>query len=954
MGTPGSSSNRSNSSTPKTRKTNKPDFVKYWEGLKLSQGLKRGMIFRGKMRINAFNRREGYVTLPGVPVDILIKEHSQNRTVEGDEVAIEIFPSDKWGAGPKASSTASMASPSMASTPPSASSMPPDGSCITPAKDIALEADSDVQPTMLDMVQNQLSQASLNGSKASANKSSGSMCSDAASMTPPENSEKATMWRPPQGTPPVPDAALEALAAECNEAGNRPTGRVVALLEESPKRAKIVGQLKCRDDQPHSWSLEPADPRMPRMIVDPIKIPPELLKAHEDGRLGSMLVGARLDRWEVNSWLPFAVVRASMGQAGEIDSETACIAFEYDLPPDDFKIEVLNCLPPTPWIIPDEERAVRRPLQSERIFSIDPKTARDLDDALSIKELPDGRGYEVGVHIADVAHFIPPGSALDQEARMRSTSSYLIQKVVPMLPRLLCEELCSLNPGVERLAFSAIWELTPEGDITKQWYGRSIITSCCKLDYEAAQAIIETEESSEGEEEWKLGEIALHGGFTWDQVAKDVRLLHKLGQVLRKRRFDEGSLRLNNTKIVFAMDEDGNPCKAIPYRTKQSNHLVEEFMLLANRSVAKFISHVFPENALLRRHPPPETRKLEGLRDFCLKYNLDLDTSTAGALNNSLTCLQETMKAEGNHEVAELVTIQVTKPMQLALYFCTAGLDESEWSHYALGFPYYTHFTSPIRRYPDVLVHRLLAAALEAHDAVLRQLPKAPAPNLTHAELKAPQALWKQASSKAIEDHGLADSESVSVTSKHANDRKLAARDAQNASSKLFLCIMLRKYPMDTTAVVLAVGKAYLVTYLPEYGMEAQVFINELGDGISVKHNNNENAVTIRTGQSPAIKQETKDSGLSDNPQDSCSVPRVTLPLTVSPFDVLPVRLTSRFQSGKKPEVIASLLFTTHQPESSCAKLNEGSKRSQQPIAPSPQLAAMFEGGVRGLDCIQD
>lgn len=260
-----------------------------------------------------------------------------------------------------------------------------------------------------------------------------------------------------------------------------------------------------------------------------------------------------------------------------------------------------------------------------------------------------------------------------------------------MLPRLLCEELCSLNPGVARLSFSVEWELTPSGEILSEWFGKSVIESCVKLDYGTAQRAIDAHKAGAPPPE-QPADRPLSGGHAWSDVCGDVVRLHTLAQALRRGRFDAGALRLDNTKLSFQLDGEGNPTGCCPYATGESNQLVEEFMLLANRSVAKFIARGFPDRALLRRHPAPDARKLQQLVEFSQKHGLGIDASSAGSLQRTLAKLQ----AE-RPEIAAVAVQMATKPMQLAVYFNTGDCPEPDWVHYALAMPFYTHFTSPIR-----------------------------------------------------------------------------------------------------------------------------------------------------------------------------------------------------------------------------------------------------------------
>ncbi|KAK3278490.1 hypothetical protein CYMTET_13581 [Cymbomonas tetramitiformis] len=936
-------------------KVRKVVFEEYWSQEAVSQGLKLGKIFRGNMRINAYRRQEGYVTLEGVTPDLLIEGVDQNRTIEGDSVAIKIYPFSRWldvdsgktsagkrnGAGDR--KTVGQSATATPQATPAKTSAP-----LAPGE--ARAAETDLQPTLLDLAGFELSRLSV-GEATPSPLAAGA----AAASSSPSDGES---WTPPMGTACTREAVLAALKVAVKDSGKRAVGRVVALLESSPRRETIVGTLKVEGQG--YWKLTPADLRIPVCRVDEKQIPSELRQAHECGTLGNLLIGGRIQSWKASSMVPFVTVRSTLGQAGEIDSETAALVFEHSLPPDDFDDEVLQCLPPTPWIIPEEQRSQRRALQGERIFSIDPPTARDLDDALSIKPLQEG-GWEVGVHIADVAHFIPPQSALDAEARQRSTSTYLTQKVIPMLPRLLCEELCSLNPGVERFAFSVVWRLCPKGKVVSEWFGRSVIKSCVKLSYGEAQRMIETEgEADKGPLDWGVEAVELHNGYSWEDVAGDVRALHGLATELRRERFeDSGSLRLDNSKLYFTFDECGNPVEAMPYVTREANHLVEEFMLLANRRVGLFISQAFPDRAVLRRHPPPNPRKLEGLIEFCSKMRLDLDVSSSGALNRSLQQIRQIARDTNNPGLGDVLTLLATKPMQLAQYFCTGDLDEAEWAHYALSFPHYTHFTSPIRRYPDVLVHRLLAAALQVKETCS-----------THTMPPDSREVVS-----AAEQHGLLDPEAVAVTTQHANDRKLAAKNAQDDSSKIFLCVMLRSNPKETMAVVHGLGPKYLGTYLPEYGMEVRVDIDPpaIGhSGLEAKYSPQTEHVQLvpqganfsacrkrggrrsSAGEGGGSSEPASDAtiaadaflasldaaeafeanlgeagaaggaastpgkmgavkgvegatlGVPETPPPAGTKPRA--PLTIRKLQSVPVRLTSKLQPGKKPEVIASLL----------------------------------------------
>ncbi|KAM9316575.1 DIS3-like exonuclease 2 [Gastrophryne carolinensis] len=479
----------------------------------------------------------------------------------------------------------------------------------------------------------------------------------------------------------------------------------------------------------------------------------------------------------------------SLGQAGDIEPETEGILTEYGVDFSEFSSKILQCLPQNlPWSIPQEEYNKRKDLRKECIFTIDPASARDLDDALSCKLLPDGN-FEVGVHIADVSYFVQEGSSLDFVASERATSVYLVQKVIPMLPRLLCEELCSLNPMKDRLTFSVIWKITPNGKILEEWFGRTVICSCVKMSYDHAQSMIENPQKIMSTEELP----PIDPQHTIEVIQKAVLNLHHIAQNLRKKRFEEGALRLDQLKLSFTLNqESGMPQGCYVYQYRDSNKLIEEFMLLANMAVAHRIYAHFPEEALLRRHPPPQTKMLNDLIEFCDQMGLQLDFTNSGTLHKSLN------DQFGNDEYSaarkEVLTNMCSRPMQMAVYFCTGALnDESLFHHYALNVPLYTHFTSPIRRFADIIVHRLLAASIGC----------GPKPKLVQ------EAIQKQAD--------------------HCNDRKTASKRVQELSAELFFSVFVKECgPLESEAMVMGILNEAFDVLVLKYGVQKRIYCNAL------------------------------------------------------------------------------------------------------------------------------
>ncbi|XP_071522150.1 uncharacterized protein [Panulirus ornatus] len=529
------------------------------------------------------------------------------------------------------------------------------------------------------------------------------------------------------------------------------TAHIVYILERKHTRMG-AGTLKLFGDKnPNFAFFMPSDHRLPRMKVPMRQCPPDFMVRHQDYLQRIYL--CKIVQWREPKFALGELVR-DVGAVGDVEAETEAMLLEHGIDYAEFPDTVLQDLPSLPWSIPLEEIKARTDLRDECIFTIDPSTARDLDDAVSCLPLPSGN-YRVGVHIADVSYFVTEGSPLDDIASNRATSVYLTQKVISMLPRVLCESLCSLNPGEDRLAFSVIWELRPDGEIIGEWFGRTVIRSCVKLAYEHAQSMIENPEKVMSKEE--IPEIT--GPYTSRHISRVVNDLHSIAVKLRKKRFQDGALRLDQVKIAFCLDwETKAPQSFYVCEQNDSNRLIEEFMLLANMAAAHKIYNSFPEIAVLRRHPPPLENPMEAAAHTLAAVGVFLNISNAGALNNSIA--KYIGKDKYSTGRLQVITSICSKPMQLARYFCSGFLEnESLFRHYALNVPLYTHFTSPIRRYADVMVHRLLAAAVD------------------QVRYK-PPALDKMTIQKIAE---------------HCNDRKLSSKILQELSSELYLSVFIRQ-----------------------------------------------------------------------------------------------------------------------------------------------------------------
>ena len=596
---------------------------------------------------------------------------------------------------------------------------------------------------------------------------------------------------------------VESMAAVCRR-GWRPTGIVVATVTPSARRANMVGKLEMETNE--ALTFVPVDEKLPKGRVSEYSVPRSIKSALESGgKEGAVdtFVSVKLRKWRRGDAKPLVDILGVVGRGSiesDLDIMTKVIVAEHRIESGDFSVEAEACLPRIDagehWSIPTDELERRADFRDKLVFSIDPPTARDLDDALSVEVLSDG-DLNVGVHIADVSHFVLPNTALDAEARTRGTTTYLVHTIFPMLPRLLCENLCSLNPGVERLSFSVEWTMTKEGVVKNVSFKRGVIKSAAKLSYIHVQNVIDAGTDVQAAKD-ALDGVEISGEqHKIEDIIESIEILHHAAKSMRKRRFQAGAVRLDQPKVGFELDEDQEPVNAAPYVIRDSNRLVEEYMLLANMYVAEFIAQVFPSHSMLRCHPPPNERKLIELTTFASEHDLDVDISSSKRLHDSLRAI-----ADDSRDMFDIVQLLATKPMQLAKYFCTGMADEDSWRHYALAVPYYTHFTSPIRRYPDIVVHRLLAAAIE-HET--RRGESHSNEVIKAYELFAPELC-----------HDVAD---------HCNERKMAAKYAQERSQHLFLCKYLQNNVVVSHAIARQLGQQFIVAYVPLYGIEIKIYL---------------------------------------------------------------------------------------------------------------------------------
>ena len=553
----------------------------------------------------------------------------------------------------------------------------------------------------------------------------------------------------------------------------QPTARVVGIIKRNWRQ--YVGHV----DSASSSAAQGARRQQTVFLVPMDKCIPKIrLRTRQaDGLLGKRIL-VTIDTWDQDSRYPVGHFVRSLGELETKGAETEALLLEYDVQYRPFPKAVLACLPAEghDWKVPasveDPGWKGRQDLRDLLICSIDPVGCQDIDDALHAKPLPNGN-YEIGVHIADVSHFVKPGNAMDAEASIRGTTVYLVDKRIDMLPMLLGTDLCSLKPYVERYAFSTIWEISPNADVINTTFTKSVIRSREAFSYEQAQLRIDDPSQK-------------------DDLTVGMRILLALSKKLKQNRMDAGALNLASPEVrIQTESETSDPVDVKTKALLDTNSLVEEFMLLSNITVASKIYSAFPQTALLRRHAAPPSSNFEELSNqLKIKRNLTLDTSSSGALAASLDICSDPTEPFFN----TLVRILATRCMMSAEYYPSGTHAYDEFRHYGLATPIYTHFTSPIRRYADLVTHRQLAAAIgyEGLHSSLLSKPK------------------------------------LEAVCKNINVRHRNAQMAGRASIEYYVGQALKGRVVEEEGFVMKVFENGFVVFVPRFGVEGLIRLRDL------------------------------------------------------------------------------------------------------------------------------
>ncbi|KAF9438282.1 DIS3 mitotic control [Entomortierella beljakovae] len=589
----------------------------------------------------------------------------------------------------------------------------------------------------------------------------------------------------------------------------KPTGRVVGIVSRNWQSYVATLQEGSEKESGSFHLVLPLNPIIPKIRI----------RHHDPKVLANQRIVVRIDSWPTNSQYPNGHYVRSIGPAHELETEISAILIEHGISvsqstqgfSDGSLKEMPINTPARPWIPDAAEISKRRDLRKHTIFSIDPPNCQDIDDAISIKEIGNGQ-IEFGVHIADVSFFVKENSLTDLEARARGTTVYLSDRRFDMLPKVLSEQICSLRHHVDRYAMSVIWIMDSEANVLDTWYGRTIIRSSCEMEYEQAQGLLNGKDVVQGLDA-KLCK----------QLKPSVVLLAQTMRKVRARRMAQGGLELESSEVKFKFkEEDGGISDILPKQPLEVHQVIEEAMVMANSYVAKRIYGGFRDSAMLRRHPPPIESHFKMLLRAAESRGFSIDTTSNLALASSLRDCA--FKYKDDLEFVRLLKTMATMAMSEACYISSGSVPVSDYAHYGLALEFYTHFTSPIRRYADIIVHRQLMECVLKTQQNSKLISSSPHSDLLKNDLK------------------------VEGIASHLNYKNRESKMAQKDSTELFQTLyILQKtrnqtedgtemddLPFIETGIISEIRENGFYVFVPRFGIKGPVYLKEKSGEITI------------------------------------------------------------------------------------------------------------------------
>lgn len=742
-------------------------FTPYLPQATLPALLGDGQLVAGTLRVNKKNRSDAYVTTADLDADIFIcGSKDRNRALEGDLVAVELLDVDEvWGQKREKEEkkrrkdvtdrSGSIHAVNDATTQPESASAAQEGG-------LRRRGSLKQRPTQ---------------------KKNDDVEVEGQSLLLMEEDEINDEQKPLYAGHIV--AVVERVAGQMFSGTLgllRPSSQATKEKQEAERQAREGGnsrQQERQQDRPKIVWFKPTDKRVPLIAIPTEQAPKDFVERHQD--YANKIFVACIKRWPITSLHPFGTLVEQLGDAGDLKVETDALLRDNNFGPDEFSDAVVKNVGYDDWSVEKDGEAAlagRRDFREEKTFTIDPNGSKELDDALHLKDLGDGL-YEVGIHVADVAHFVKANSLVDREAKKRGTGVYLMNRSVNMLPAKLSAEICCLQPGEERYTVSVVFKVNAATGQVKEedtWVGKSIIKSSGKLAYEEVDAVINGSSSASVDSD----------------RSKDILTLHNITQKFRQARFGGDEANIPPLRLLYQLDDENVPVEQNIFDSSPSHEMIEELSHKTNAYVAEKIYAALPEKALLRRQTPPNQRRLTLFAERMNNIGYDIDISTSAALQNSLFRIEDSDIRKGMETL-------VVKSLQRAKYFLPSKIPDNDLAHYSLNMPLYTHFTNPSRRYADIVVHRQLEAAL---------------------------------SDGAIEFNE--DLEQLTKTAESCNTKKDSAAAAQEQSVHIESCRMMNRAAQEQGQELISVGIVVCVyesafdVLIPEYGFEKRVHCDQL------------------------------------------------------------------------------------------------------------------------------